>query len=107
MALMLQGSGTGEYKMEEHEAVEDRGVAAVQDRKKLCSACAIQQANAMTPERTEATGRVKRPRRSSAPPINSTQPAIQDIDDDADAGQDQEQQHPRDLIAYRCRWATA
>jgi hypothetical protein len=37
MASMLQGSGTGEYKMEEHKAVEDRGVAAVQDRKKLCS----------------------------------------------------------------------
>ena len=46
----------------------------------LRGACAIQYATAISPETMKATGRVNRPTMSSAPPTNSSAPAIQDKD---------------------------
>jgi hypothetical protein len=97
------GAGTREYQLEEHKAVENRGLAAVQDGEEALRCMRDLICEAISPERTKATGRVKRPRTSSAPPISSNQAALQDVDDEAHAGQDQEQQHPGDLIACRGR----
>jgi hypothetical protein len=69
-----EGLFNGDRQIKEHEAEQDGELTSLSVGKKFFGAWVMKYATAMSPARTNATGRVKRPIRIRRPPTSSRAP---------------------------------